>query len=61
MRHPGRVFTRGQILQSLWPDDKAVEDRAVDVHVARLREKMGPLGKVVETVRGVGYRLKDNA
>lgn len=59
MRHPGRVFTRGQILQSLWPDDKAVEDRAIDVHVARLREKMGALGKVVETVRGVGYRLKD--
>ncbi len=61
MRHPGRVFTRGQVLQTLWPDDKAVEDRAVDVHVARLREKMGDSGKAIETVRGVGYRLKDSA
>lgn len=58
MRHPGRVYTRGQILSNLWPDDKAVEDRAVDVHVARLREKMGGEGALVETVRGVGYRLK---
>jgi len=61
MRHPGRVFTRGQILQAIWPDDRAVEDRAVDVHVARLRGKMGPSGKAVETVRGVGYRMKDGA
>lgn len=59
IRHPGRVYTRGQVLSSLWPDDKAVEDRAVDVHIARLREKMGREGVLVETVRGVGYRFKD--
>lgn len=58
MRHPGRVYTRGQILSGLWPDDRAVEDRAVDVHIARLREKMGREGRLVETVRGVGYRMK---
>jgi len=58
IRHPGRVYTRGQILTTLWPEDKAVEDRAVDVHIARLREKMAKEGAVVETVRGVGYRLK---
>ncbi len=58
IRHPGRVYTRGQILTTLWPEDKAVEDRAVDVHIARLREKMGAEGPMVETVRGVGYRLK---
>ena len=58
IRRPGRVYTRGQILSNLWPDDKAVEDRAVDVHVARLREKMGREGRLVETVRGVGYRFK---
>lgn len=57
MRHPGRVYTRGQVLSALWPDDRAVEDRAVDVHVARLREKMGASARAVETVRGVGYRL----
>jgi two-component system phosphate regulon response regulator PhoB len=58
IRHPGRVYTRGQILTTLWPEDRAVEDRAVDVHIARLREKMGQEGSLVETVRGVGYRLK---
>jgi two-component system phosphate regulon response regulator PhoB len=57
-RHPDRVYTRGQILSTLWPGDKAVEDRAVDVHIARLREKMGEAARHVETVRGVGYRLK---
>ena len=59
MRHPGRVYTRGQILSTLWPDDRAVEDRAVDVHIARLREKMRASGLFVETVRGVGYRLRE--
>ncbi len=58
MRHPGRVYTRVQILSDLWPDDRAVEDRAVDVHIARLREKMSPDGGLIETVRGVGYRMK---
>ncbi len=58
IRHPGRVYTRGQILTGLWPDDRAVEDRAVDVHIARLREKMGRDDQWVETVRGVGYRMK---
>jgi two-component system phosphate regulon response regulator PhoB len=59
MRHPGRVYTRGQILSGLWPDDRAVEDRAVDVHIARLREKIGQEGSLIETVRGVGYRMKE--
>ncbi|MEW6757891.1 MAG: winged helix-turn-helix domain-containing protein, partial [Acidobacteriota bacterium] len=58
VRHPDRVYSRGQVLSNLWPDDRAVEDRAVDVHIARLREKMGPAAGLVETVRGVGYRLK---
>ena len=59
LRHPGRVYTRGQILSNLWPDDRSVEDRAVDVHIARLREKMEAKGTLVETVRGVGYRLRE--
>jgi len=58
-RHPGRVYTRSQILNALWPDDRDVEDRTVDVHVARLRDKMGDAQTLVETVRGIGYRLKD--
>lgn len=59
LRHPGRVYSRGQILSTLWPDDRAVEDRAVDVHIARLRDKMGRSARLVETVRGLGYRLQD--
>ena len=59
MHHPGRVYTRGQFLAVLWPDDKDVEERAVDVHIARLRDKMGKSGNLVETVRGVGYRLRE--
>lgn len=59
MRHPGRVYTRGQILSSIWPDDRAVDDRAVDVHIARLRDKMVPHGSLVETLRGVGYRIRE--
>lgn len=58
LRHPGRVYTRGQILSSIWPDDRAVDDRAVDVHIARLREKMDKQGYLVETVRGVGYKVR---
>ena len=58
LRHPGRVYTRGQVLSSIWPDDRAVDDRAVDVHIARLRDKMGRHGALVETVRGVGYRIR---
>lgn len=61
LRHPGRVYTRGQILSSIWPDDRAVDDRAVDVHVARLRDKMGRQGSLVETVRGVGYKIRGEA
>jgi two-component system, OmpR family, phosphate regulon response regulator PhoB len=60
LRHPGRVYSRGQILSTLWPDDRAVEDRAVDVHIARLRDKMGRSARQIETVRGLGYRLKDS-
>lgn len=59
MRHPGRVYTRRQVLSAIWPDDRAVDDRAVDVHIARLRDKMGSHGTQVETVRGVGYRIRE--
>ena len=59
MRHPGRVYTRGQILSAIWSDDRAVDDRAVDVHIARLRDKMGSHGTLIETVRGVGYRIRE--
>lgn len=58
-RRPGQVFTRYQIVDSLHGGDYLVTDRAVDVQIVALRRKLGPGGKLIETVRGVGYRFKD--
>ena len=55
----GRVITREDLISKARGDDAAVIDRTVDVHVAALRRKLGKQGEVIETVRGVGYRLKD--
>ena len=57
--YPGRVYTREQIIDAVRGDDYAVTDRAVDVQVAGLRKKLGEFGEFVETVRGVGYRLRE--
>ncbi len=58
-RRPGLVFTRYQIVDVIHGDDYLVTDRAVDVQIVALRRKLGPSGKLIETVRGVGYRFKD--
>jgi len=58
-RRPGWVFTRGQIVQGVHGDDYPVSDRSVDVQVVGLRKKLGSAGQFVETVRGVGYRIKE--
>ncbi len=55
----GRVFTRHQIMDSVRGDDYVATDRSVDVQIAGLRKKLGPLGGRIETIRGVGYRFKD--
>ena len=57
MENPGRVFTRDQLLASIWGDAYAGETRTVDVHIGTLRTKLGRCGTYIETVRGVGYRL----
>jgi DNA-binding response OmpR family regulator len=56
---PGWVFSRDEILNRLWGDEKAVIDRTVDVHVTNLRKKLGRAGRIIENVRGVGYKLTD--
>jgi len=56
---PGRVISREDLLSRIRGDDATVIDRTVDVHVSALRRKLGRHGDLVETVRGVGYRLKD--
>jgi two-component system, OmpR family, alkaline phosphatase synthesis response regulator PhoP len=58
-RRPGWVFTRYQIVNDIRGDDVLVTDRSVDVQIVGLRRKLGPYGKYVETVRGVGYRFKE--
>jgi DNA-binding response OmpR family regulator len=55
----GRVISREDLLSLARGDEVAVMDRTVDVHVASLRKKLGKLGEMIETVRGVGYRLKE--
>jgi two-component system phosphate regulon response regulator PhoB len=56
---PGVVFTRYQIVDKVHGNDCMVTDRAVDVQIVGLRRKLGSCGKLIETVRGVGYRLRD--
>ena len=61
MNHPERVHSRAQLLDKVWGDHVFIEERTVDVHVKRLREALGAGGALVETVRGVGYRLTAQA
>ena len=60
MERPGRVFTRGQLLEAVWGVEHVGETRTVDVHIATLRTKLGECGRQIETVRGLGYRLEDS-
>jgi two-component system, OmpR family, alkaline phosphatase synthesis response regulator PhoP len=57
-RHPGWVFTRDQIIKAVKGEDYPVTDRSVDVQIVGLRKKLGSAGDCIQTVRGVGYRLK---
>lgn len=58
-RRPGWVFTRSQIVDAVRGEDYPVTDRAVDVHIVGLRKKLGSNGHFIETVRGVGYRMRE--
>lgn len=60
MKHSERVHARGLLLDRVWGDHVYIEERTVDVHVKRLREALGDAGVMLETVRGVGYRLTLN-
>ena len=59
LEHPGRVFTRDQLLERIWSTDYLGETRTVDVHIGTLRTKLGPCCDYIRTVRGVGYRLEE--
>ncbi len=55
--NPGRYFTREEILAAVWPDDTCVGERSVDVHIARLRKKLGAEGSRIVNKTGFGYGL----
>ena len=59
VRRPGWVFTRHQIIDAVKGDDYIVTDRTVDVQIVGLRKKLGVMGHLIETVRGVGYRFNN--
>jgi len=60
MQRRGRVQDRDRLLNEVWGYETVIDTRTVDTHVRRLREKLGKAGDAVETVRGFGYRLREN-
>lgn len=58
MENSGRVLTRDRILETVWGYDFEGETRTVDMHIKTLRQKLGEAGALIETVRGVGYRME---
>ncbi len=59
IRSPGQVFSREKLIQSVWGYAFTGETRTVDVHVRTLRQKLGPAGECIETVRGYGYKMTE--
>ena len=57
IKHPGRVYTRGILLDLIWDHDSLVDERIVDSHIKNLRHKLG--GEYIDTVRGKGYKVAD--
>ncbi len=57
--HPGRVFTRDQLLSRVIGEDAYIIDRNIDVHIRSIRKKLGEHLDLIETIRGVGYRFRD--
>ena len=56
---PAWVLTRNQLLDDLWEEEKIVLDRTIDVHIKNLREKLGETGKLIKTIRGIGYKIEE--
>ena len=59
LSHPGRAYSRDQLLSLVWESEYVGETRTVDVHIGTLRTKLGPCGVYIRTVRGVGYRMEE--
>jgi two-component system phosphate regulon response regulator PhoB len=61
LRNPGRPFSRNELMDRCRGEDANALERTIDVHVRSLRQKLGPRGELIETVRGVGYRFRSEA
>jgi len=58
--NPGKVMNRDTLLKEIWGNDVFVIDRTIDVHIRKVREKLGKHSDIIETIKGVGYRFKYN-
>jgi two-component system, OmpR family, response regulator len=58
LRHPGQALSRDQLLDHAWPYGSAITLNSVDAYVHHLRTKLGEAGQQIETVRGIGYRMR---
>lgn len=58
-KRPGKVFPRDRILNDVWGEDIYVIERTVDVHIRKIREKLGSEADMIETIKGVGYRFRE--
>ncbi len=59
-KRKGWVFSREKLLEELWKGERFVLDRTIDVHIKKLREKLGPASSFIKSVRGVGYKIEDD-
>ncbi len=58
IEHSGNVVTREKLLDSIWGNDVRVNDRTIDVHIRKIREKLGTYAEYIETIKGIGYRFR---
>jgi two-component system alkaline phosphatase synthesis response regulator PhoP len=56
--HPGKVLNRESLLKEIWGNDVYVTERTIDVHIRKVREKLGKHSELIETIKGIGYRFK---
>ena len=61
VEHPGKVYSRTDLLSEVWGISPETNTRTVDTHVRRLRERLGAYSEAIETVHGFGYRLRDSS
>jgi len=59
VKNRGKIFSRGSLLTNVWGANTYVDDRTVDVHIRKIREKLGDLADLIETKKGVGYKFRD--